>query len=362
MREDRLLQTFLDLVKIDSPSGHEEKVREYVSRFVQKLGLEPIQDARGNLIVKIDGVGEPILLGSHLDTVEPGKNIHPKIEDGIIKSDGTTILGADNKVAVAAILEVLKSVIESKTKTKPLDIIFTLAEESGEFGSTKLDYSKINAEEGYTFDSLSPLGSIITASPFYNRFHIKIIGKATHASTPDEGINTLKILVDSIGKIKLGKVNDKTVMNIGVVNGGSGINTIPGETTIGGEVRSFVGEDAEFYSRNIVQKFKETALQLGGKIEAEIFQDSPGYEYEADDEFIKSTKKTIEDLRLIPTLVKKWACSDANVLHANGIKTLNLGDGINDPHTVKESVSIESLNLLAKLVSFLIIPLHTARI
>lgn len=362
MQEDRLVQTFLDLVKIDSPTDCEQKVREYIIKFVERLGLKAIQDARGNLIVKVDGVGEPILLGAHLDTVEPGKDINPQISNGVIKSDGTTILGADNKVAVAAILEVLKSVIENKSKTKPLDVVLTVSEESGEYGSSKLDYSRLSAKKGYTFDSLSPLGTIITASPFYNRFNIKIIGKSTHASTPDEGINTLTILGVALNKIKLGKINDKTVANIGIVSSGSGINIIPGETIIKGEVRSFAAKDVQEYSNFVVNTFKEVAGQFGGKIEAEIFQDSAGYEHDEKNEFIVETKKVIENLGLNPNLLIKWACSDANMFHSNGIKTLNLGDGVVDPHTVKESVSVESLMLLAKLISSLITPLHTTRI
>lgn len=346
----RLVRTFLGLVKIDSPSGHEEKVREYVVQFVEKLGLKTIQDARGNLIVKVDGVGEPILLGAHLDTVEPGSNIKPQIKDGIIKSSGDTILGADNKVAVAAILEVLKYSLESKLKTKRLDVVFTLSEESGEFGSSRLAYENISARRGYTFDSLSPLGSIITASPFYNRFDIKIIGKSVHASLPQEGINALQILGIALNKIKLGKINSKTIANIGIVNGGHGINTIPGDMRIKGEVRSFVGRQVEEYSNFIVNTFKEIAGQFGGKIEAEIFQDSPGYEYDEKDEFIGATKKAVKDFGLKPVLVKNWACSDANIFNEHGIKTLNLGDGVNNPHTVKESTSVENLNLLSKLI------------
>lgn len=354
MRADRLLQTFLDLVRIDSPTGYEEKVREYVLHFLQKLDLNPIQDARGNLILKINGVGEPLLLGVHLDTVEPGKNIKPQIVKGVVKSGGDTILGADNKVAVAGALEALMSIIENKIQTKPLSVVFTLSEETGEFGSTKLDYEKISAKKGYTFDSLSPLGTIITASPFYNRFDMKIIGKSAHASTPDEGINTLKILVDAIGKTKLGKVNDKTVINIGIVNSGQGINTVPGETIIKGEVRSFVEEDVEFYTSQITKRFNETALRHRGRIELSVFRDSPGYEYSTKDKFVNKTKKLIEEFGLKTVLIKNWACSDANIFHAHGIKTLNLGDGVNNPHTVKESVSVSDIVKLSELIIFLV--------
>lgn len=345
----RLVRTFLDLVKIDSPSGHEEKVREFVLQFIQKLGLKTIQDARGNLIVKVDGVGEPLFLGAHLDTVEPGRNIKPYIKDGIIKSDGTTILGADNKVAVAAILEVLKFFFENKIKTKPLDVVFTLSEET-DFGSAKLDYKKIDAKKGYIFDSLAPIGSIITASPFCNDLQIKIIGKAAHASLPNKAINALKILGIVISKLKLGKINNKTIANIGIANSGHTPNTIPAEAVVRGEVRSFVKKEVEDYSRFIVNKFTEIALKFGAKVEAKIIPSCPGYEYFVSDEFIQATKKIIKDFGITPALVKNWACSDANIFNEHGIKALNLGDGVNNPHTVNESVSIENLNLLSKLI------------
>lgn len=354
MQKDRSLQTFLDLVRIYSPTGYEEKARDYVLQFVRELGLKPIQDARGNLIIKVNGVGESLLLGAHLDTVEPGKNIKPQIVDGIIKSSGDTILGADNKVAVAAILEVLKFIIENKAKTKPLDVVFTLSEESGDPGSSKLDYEKISAKKGYIFDSLSPLGTIITASPFYNRFIIKVIGRSVHASTPGKGINALRVLSDAVGKIKLGKVNDKTIANIGIVNSGNGINIVPGEATIEGEVRSFIEKDVEEYSNLIVNEFREVATQYGGKIGAKIFRENPGYEYLTDDGFVKTTGEKIKDFGLKPAFVKKWACSDANIFNSKGMQILNLGDGVIGAHTAGEKVSVSDLSKLTELILFLV--------
>lgn len=354
MQEDRLVQTFLDLVKIDSPTGHEEKARKYVSKFIEKIGLKPFQNTNGNLIVKVDGVGETLLLGAHLDTVEPGRNIKPQIENGIIKSDGTTILGADNKVAVAAILEVIRLLSENKLKTKPLDIVFTLSEESGSYGVTNLDYEKLKAQKGFIFDGLVPLGSIITASPFYNRFDIKIVGKAAHASLPREAKNVLKIFCNALSNMKLGEMNSKTIVNIGMINAGHSRNAIPGEMTVKGEVRSFAEEDVEKYSNLIVSVFKKASLEARGETEAEIVRENPGYEYAENDEFITTTKKAIEDFGIKPVLVKQWACSDANIFNSRGIKVLNLGDGVVNPHTVDEQVSIQDIVNLAKLISALI--------
>lgn len=352
MQENRLVQTFLDLVRIDSPSGHEEKVREYVAKFVEKLSLKSFQDRRGNLIVKVNGVGEPLLLGAHLDTVEPGRNIKPQIENGIIKSDGMTILGADNKVAVAAILEALRFLAENRTQIRPLDVVFTLAEET-EFGSGKLDFGKIEAKKGYIFDSLIPVGGIITASPFCNDLQIKIIGKAAHASLPHEAVNALKVLAVAISKIKLGKINNKTIANIGIVTAGYMPSTVPGEAIIRGEVRSFAKKEAEKYSNLIINKFKQVAFQFGAKIEAKIIESCPGYEYSISDAFIQATEKKIRDFGLKPSFVKKWACSDANIFNNNGMQIINLGDGVVNAHTVDEHISIDDLSKLGQLVLYL---------
>jgi tripeptide aminopeptidase len=355
MQEDRLTKTFLDLVKIDSPSGYEEDVRKYIIEFIGKLGLKPFQDKRGNLILKTDGIGESLLLGFHLDTVEPGRSIKPQIKDGIITSDRNTILGADNKVAIAAILEVLKYSLEKKILTKPLNIVFTLAEEA-EFGSTELDYSKIEAKKGYIFDSLEPVGSVIAASPFCNYLRIKIIGRSSHASLPNEAINALKVLSIAISKIKLGKINEKTIANIGVANAGHVPNSIPGEAKVRGEVRSYTKEEVKKYSSLIVDQFRNIASEFGAKIESEIIESCPGYEYFTKDEFVQETIRKIKRFGLSSHLIKKWSASDANIFNAHGIKTLNLGDGVQNAHTVNEQVSIKEMMKLLKLILYLVKP------
>ena len=362
MQEDRLVQTFLDLIKIDSPSGHEEKVREYVVQFVEKLGLKAIQDARGNLIVKVDGLGEPLLLGAHLDTVEPGRNIKPQIKDGIIRSSGDTILGADNKAAIAAILEILKDFIKNKLQISSLDIVFTLSEENGEFGSSKLDYEKISAKKGYIFDNENPIGTVIISSPFYYSFNIKIIGKGVHASMPERGVNALGILGKALNNIRLGKINHKTIANIGIINGGHARNSIPAEIFTEGEVRSFIGEEAKGYLGFIIEKFKECAGKLGGKIEYSFVCESPGYKYRKNDELVVQVKNVFKSLNIRPSLKSSWACSDANIFNLHGIKTINLSEGIVGAHTINESVSVKNLKMLSKLIFSLVTPLHATHI
>ena len=231
--------------------------------------------------------------------------------------------------------------------------MFTLGEET-DFGSEKLDYSKIDAKRGYIFDSFVPVGYIVIASPFCNDFKIKVIGKPAHAAWPDEAINALKILAIAISKIKLGKINGKTIANIGIVRSGDVSNTIPGEAIIKGEVRSYSKEEVVRYSNLIINKFRETASRFGAKIEAELIESCPGYEYSPSDEFVGTTEKLIKKFGLTSSLVKKWACSDANIFNSRDMQILNLGDGGVNAHTVDEYVSVKDLLKLSELVLFLV--------
>lgn len=354
MNRDRLINVFLELVRIDSPSGLEEGVAKYLKKIFTKLGLKPFRDSFGNLIVRIKGSGDPLLLSAHMDTVEPGKNVKPKIINGIIKSNGKTILGADNKAAIAAIAEVVRNIIENKIKSKPLDIIFTRTEELSDTGASHIDPKKISSKKGYVFDNENPIGTIITSSPFYYGFDIKIIGKGAHASMPEKGVNSLEIFSEALKGIRLGKISDMTIANIGMINGGNARNSIPAEIFLQGEVRSYVQNEAMDNVNLIINKFKTLTKKFGGKLESSYLCDNPGYIHKQDDNFISKTKNVMRELNIKPVLKKSWGCSDANVFIDKGIRVLNLGNGAKYTHTTKESISVNSLVGLSDLILALI--------
>ena len=203
---ERLTKTFMDMAAISSPSGKETRMVEYVVARLEKLGISSQQDAFGNVIAKLPGEGQPILLSAHLDTVEPAKGVMPVLEGGIIRSAGQTILGADNKAAVAAILECC----EARKGGRSLNIVFTLSEEAGNQGAWNLDYSLLEARQGFCFDSSKPLGTIISAAPFYDRFDIVLQGRAAHASRPSEALNPLPLLRELLSEVRLGAWDDHT--------------------------------------------------------------------------------------------------------------------------------------------------------
>lgn len=350
MNKQRLINTFLQLAKINSPSGHEEEILKCLKRLFLKLKIRVQEDTYGNLIVRKTGFGSPLLLSAHVDTVEPGKGVRPIIENGFIKTDGTTVLGADNKSAIAGVIEVVKYLSEKNIKHRDLEIVFTVFEEAANLGAVNLDYRGILAKEGYIFDNSNPIGTIINGSPFYNRFDISIKGKSAHSSRPTEGINVISIFIQAMQHIGLGKISENTLVNVGVVRSGHVRNSVPGEMAIEGEVRSFSEKEVEKYSQNIIKVFSSISKKHNASIESSIVRENVGYLYKDTDALIKKTQNIIKSCGFKPILKKIWGCSDANIFLDHDIKVLNLGNGSVDTHTTRESISIDSLFNLSSLI------------
>lgn len=343
---NRLTDTFLKLVQIDSPTGSEANISEFVIHKLVSLGLDTIKDNYGNVIAKLKGKTESVLLTAHLDTVEPGRGVKPVIENGIIKTSGDTILGADNKVAVAIILETVERLVERKEDIS-VEVVFTLSEEVGNYGAVNLDYSLLKSKFGYSFDSEGEIGTIITASPYYDRFDIEIFGKSAHASQPENGINALKILNNVLNRITLGKVDEDTIANIGVVSGGSVRNTILGNLKINGEVRSFVEEKIKNTTEFIVNVFKDEARKMEANINIDVVRENPGFKFSKDEAVIKNAINVFNKMKINPVLKESYGCYDGNIFIGKNIKVLNMCDGSKYSHTVDEQISLENLYKIA---------------
>lgn len=353
MGNSLLTQLFLDLVCIDSPTGEEDTICDYIQNFLTTYGYEPYIDSYGNIIVTVVGQGEPLFLTAHVDTVEPGRGVNPIIEGDIIKSDGTTILGSDNKVGVAIILDLLREFAQKKTRPA-LDIVFTRSEESGNYGAINLDYSPIRATKGYAFDNPNPVGTIISASPFYNRFDITISGKSAHASKPENGIHVLPILSTCVNQLELGRVSQTALVNIGAVAGGHVRNTIMGEITIRGEVRSMYQEELDTYTNQIKQVFEEETKNHQANVTIDVVQENGGYTYVASDTDLQHVVSVMKVLQINPQIKEDWGVADSNIFAEHGIKVINLGDGCEFTHTTREQVRISDMKLLKKVVLQLI--------
>ncbi len=235
----RLIQTFKSLVKIDSPSGDEGKYAEFLDARFEKAGCKVERDLYGNLIAKRGGSGVPIILSAHLDTVEPGRGIKPQFVNGILKSDGSTILGGDAKAGISIILEALDTLMQNDFDCRPLEIVLTKEEETSLGGAKNLNYSKIKAKEGIVFDGDEKVNQIYISSPTYYNLDATITGIGAHAGVePEKGLSAIKIASQIIHSLPLGRIDPETTVNIGLIEGGSARNAVPETVKLYGEIRS----------------------------------------------------------------------------------------------------------------------------
>jgi len=317
----------------------------FLGAWLDKNGFTHRRDTVGNLYAFRSGAGSPLLLCTHMDTVEPGIGIQPVENGGVIKSSGDTVLGADNKAAVAAVMTAVE-----KSKGRSLELLFTVKEETGG-GIEHFPADWIKAKKGLTFDSANPLGGIVLRSPFIANFKIAVTGKAAHASTPGEGINAFIPAFAAFPAIPLGELdNGETTVNIGKILGGTGINTVPGTIEIQGEVRSYEKEYFEARMANIKSIFLQAAS--GAHVKCDFTTDGycPGYSHGKEDAMVTQIAGLYAQLGLETVYYPYSGVSDANILNSFGIDTVNLTDGTKFPHTVNEEMAVQDLDTLHAIV------------
>ena len=343
----KLTQLFFNLVKIDSPSYHEQDMVKFISTFLDKIDLKYFVTKRGNILINHIKNSKPILLCAHMDTVEPGQGIVPILEKGILKSKGDTILGSDNKAAVASILFSLEKLMKGD---KSFEILFTIQEEVGD-GLNGFPFKKIKSRNAFIFDYSVPLGGIVLRSPHIVNFYIEILGKAAHSSRPEEGKNALKTAGQILNKIQVGALDKgNTTINIGKMDSGSGINIIPEKANLAGEIRSYNRKLFDKHLENITSAIKKVSNKNKIKIKVTTNGFSRGYNHVKSDKIVNNAKAGLKSLGLKTSLYDFSSISDANILNAAGIKTLVLADGVKNPHPTKEQIAEKDLTKLPEII------------
>jgi len=355
VNEKRLIESFMELVKIDSISREERNLADLLIEKLEDLGLEVIVDQAGekvksncgNIIARFEGnIKEvtPIMFSAHMDTVVPGKNIQPVCEGDKILSSGKTILGADDKAAIAALLEALHIIKEDNISCGDIEIVFSICEEIGLLGAKNLDISSLNAQIGFVLDCGGQVGEIISAAPSQNSLKIIIHGKSAHAgSNPEEGINAIQVAGFALSRMKLGRIDEETTTNIGIISGGKATNIIPDEVTLEGEVRSRNEEKLEKYTKKLKQIVEDTAQEFKTKAEVKINKEYYCYNLSTDDRVVKIAMKAAKDMGLEPLLHPSGGGSDANVFNKKGFPSVDLAIGIEKAHTVDEYILVKNL-------------------
>jgi len=362
VNEKRLVESFMELVKIDSISREERNLADFLIEKLEDLGLEVIVDQAGekvrsncgNIIARFKGnIKEvtPIMFSAHMDTVVPGKNIEPVCEGDKILSSGKTILGADDKAAIAALLEALHIIKEKNISHGDIEIVFTICEEIGLKGAKNLDISSLNAQMGFVLDSGGQVGKIITTAPSQNSLEIILHGKSAHAgSNPEEGVNAIQVAGFALSRMKLGRIDEETTANIGIISGGKATNIVPDKVTLKGEVRSRNEEKLEKYTEQLKKITKDTAQEFKAKAEVKINKEYYCYNLSSDDMVIKIAMNAAKDIGLESLLRPSGGGSDANVFNKKNLPSVVLAVGMEKVHTLEEYILIKELKNTARYI------------
>ena len=353
IRRDRIVKTFLDLVAIDSPSGEEDAIALELEGRLHALGLAASQDAHGNVIGRREGIGEPILLSAHMDTVEPGRGIRPVFDGGdVIRTDGTTILGADNKAGCAVILEVIQSVIEDGAAVRPIEVAISRGEEIGLVGAVNMDYSRISARVAIVIDSGGPPSSVQGSSPYSYGYTVEVYGKSAHAGLePEKGVPAISIAAEAVLGLPQGRIDFETTGNVGLIHGGTVRNAVPDFCQVDGEMRSMEFEKVE----SLVSSAKDHLAEVRkrhpeARIEGEFSLGYPGYKLEPGDPAANLLYAALRGLGMTPDPHPVGGGTDGNVFRGKGIASVVIGRGGYNQHTKEEYLVIPEMLECARVV------------
>lgn len=358
---DRLVKTFCALVAIDSPSGEEQEVAAYISDAVQAIGFEVEKDKYGNLIAS-KGIFEDtlpqdiLILSAHMDTVEPGRGVVPVIKGEEIFSQGDTVLGGDCKAGVAAILEGVQSVAASGAAYRPVQLVFTKEEEIGLVGAKNLDYTMIRGERAVVFDGEGAPNVLTDASPTYLRFNIRVVGRGAHAGVePEKGLSAITIAADLVIGLPLGRIDNETTMNVGLIQGGSARNAVPEIVHMEGEIRSHNREKLAANKGALMEQVQRvTAAYPEADIQIEEFIEFEGYQIDPSEPVAVDVIGALSKIGLDYNFVSSGGGTDGNIFALNDIRAVVVGMATNGAHTVREFVRIPELVQAAELCEQLI--------
>ncbi len=381
INRQRLADTFSNLVRIDSPSREEGAVAEWIKKNFQALkgvsatfdnSAESTGSQCGNLIIHIDGDVDapPLFFNAHMDTVEPGRGITPFFDGNVFRTDGSTILGSDDKAAIAILFEVVRCLREQQIAHCPLDLVFTVCEEIGLLGAKALDTSLVRAEAGIALDS-TDINSLINRAPEAVRLNIDVVGRAAHAGiNPEEGINAIQVAASALAALQLGRIDHETTANIGTIQGGKASNIVPEKVSVQGEVRSHDTEKLRMVQDGITgefiraadryrKKFSSGDNALNGNFEppfvqTEIVNDYPKMSVPEEHILVQTALRAAEKAGRNLALQTTGGGSDANILNSKGLATLILGIGMQNVHTTGEFILLDDMVKTAELVGRII--------
>jgi tripeptide aminopeptidase len=349
---DRLLKVFLDLVAIDSPTGHEEAIGKELEKRFGALGCKVERDEIGNLVATYPGDrDDTLLLGFHMDTAGTDTGIKPQIRDGVIYSDGTTILGADDKSGIAQALELLELLNAHKPSHPNLEIVVTVGEEQGLRGSRALDISRLKAKWGLIYDAAGGVGAITYWAPTTVYLTVTVHGKKVHAGVePEKGINAMKVAAEAIAEMPLGRIDPETVANIGTIESGEARNIVPGEAKMLGMARSHDQVKLDAQIAVMKKAFEDAAARHGATVDFEAEEAYRTYKIDPSAKPYREAARALESLGIEVINRKSGGGTDGNVFNNAGIECVAMCTGMADEHANTEHIAIDDLITAAKVL------------
>jgi len=366
---ERMTETFLTLARINSPSYEERELADHLLARLRALGGDATMDDAGaavggnagNVFSRFAGTGRgpAVLLSAHMDTVSPGRGVRPVRDGNRIRSDGTTVLGADDKSGIAIILEVLQAFQERKLPHPPIEVVFTVCEEPGLMGAKSLHLARLSARDGLVLDS-GPASSLFTRGPAADRLEVTVRGRAAHAGVcPERGISAIQIAADAISRMRLGRLDHETTANVGLIEGGTAVNIVPDRVTVRAEARSHDEEKLAAQSAHMIRCFHDAAgarsIRAGqeivqAEIESRVVRD---YNRMRLGEGAPVVQWVLEAARQEKTTVRCESTGggcDANVFNSHGMRIANLGTGMREIHTTGEYLLLEEFHQTGRIV------------
>jgi tripeptide aminopeptidase len=355
------------LAALPSPPGEEREVADRVSLYLRELGLDVDEDdagpkvgsTMGNLLCRLEptngGGGVPIFLCAHLDTVPPEGPIEPVLVDGIVTNQEQTILGADNKAAVAAMLDATRRVLEEGRPHAGLELVFTPKEEVGLQGAAAFDHTRLAARLGYVYDQAAPIGEVILGAPFSQSMEVRFHGRASHSGMyPEEGRSAIAAAARAIADLRLGRIDDETTANVGVIEGGTAGNIVPEWCTFNAEARSH----DERKLADLVQEMLDAITFAAGVAECDaettVQKSYRGYRFRRDDPAVRLAATALERSGFAPSYALSGGAADANVFNERGVPCVNLANGMAAIHTPDESIAVSDLEAMVEVTLALV--------
>lgn len=349
---------FLELAALSTPPGEERGAADVVLRYLRGLGLEADEDGSGpavgsdagNIYARVEPTAEggiPLFFCAHLDTVPPDGELRPVVEDGVVRNAGGTILGADNKAAVVAMLEGVRRVLVEGIPHAGIELLFTTKEEVGLLGAGAFEHDRLRAQVGYVYDQGASIGEIVLGAPWARSFEVRFHGRASHSGMyPEEGRSAIQAAARAIADLRLGRVDDETTANVGLISGGTAGNIVPEWCTFLAEARSQNEAKLNEVVQEMLDVFSFAATAGECEVETQVQKSYLGYRFRKDEPAVRLAAAALERCGHEVRYALSGGAADANVFNERGRRCVNLANAMTDIHTPDERIAVADLEAM----------------